>query len=57
MIGPKITWRSPIFSVSLGYDFGVIPTLWTSDNLKVSNSPKERIDRIHFDLAVWLAKY
>jgi hypothetical protein len=57
MVGPKITWRSKFFSVGIGYDFGVVPTRWKSDNLKISNSSKERIDKIHLNLAVNLAKY
>jgi hypothetical protein len=57
MVGPKITWRSKIFSVGIGYDFGVVPVRWKSDNLEISNSPKERIDRVYLSLAVNLARY
>ena len=57
IIGPKITWRSQIFSVSLGYDFGIVPTLWKSDNLEISNSPKEKIDRVHLSFAFNIARY
>jgi hypothetical protein len=57
MIGPKITWRNKICDVSIGYDIGCIPLCWTSNSVNILNSPKERIDRIHFDLAIYFAKY
>jgi len=57
MIGPKITWRNELFHVGIGYDFGVVPIRWRSDNLKLSNSPKERIDRFYLSLAFNIATY
>ncbi|MDR1878065.1 MAG: hypothetical protein LBQ64_00700 [Bacteroidales bacterium] len=57
MAGPKITWRNRMCDVSVGYDIGCIPLRWTSGRINLSNSPKERIDRVHLSLAVHLAKY
>ena len=58
MAGPKITWRyDNFFNISVGYDFGCIPTRWKSSNVNISNSPKERIDRIYFDIGIILLRY
>ena len=57
MVGPKITWRNEICHIGIGYDFGVVPTRWKSDDINILNSPKERIDRVHLSLAVNIARY
>jgi hypothetical protein len=56
MAGPKVTWRNKICDVSAGYDFGCIPARWTSNNVNITNSPKERIDKIHLGLVVYILR-
>ena len=57
MLGPKITWRNTICQIGIGYDFGIIPIHWKSTSVNITNSPKERIDKIHFDIAVKIVNY
>ena len=57
MAGPRITWRHDMFDIGIGYDFGCIPFRLKSNNVNLSNSPKERIDRIYFDLKFIFLKH
>ncbi|MDR1180650.1 MAG: hypothetical protein LBL13_01540, partial [Bacteroidales bacterium] len=56
MAGTKVTWRNQICDVSIGYDFGCVPARWKSNNVNITNSPKERIDKVHLDLAVYFLR-
>ena len=49
MIGPIIKFEQDRCIFSLGYDFGLIPMYWKSNNMAIVNNYKERFDRIHFD--------
>ena len=49
MIDPIIKFEQDQFIFSLGYDFGLIPMYWKSNNMAIVNNYKERFDRIHFD--------
>jgi hypothetical protein len=57
MIGAKFSWRSDYLTLGIGYDVGCIPTTWQSGSVEISNSPKERIDRVHFDITYDIRKF
>ncbi|MDR2409831.1 MAG: hypothetical protein LBE13_17215 [Bacteroidales bacterium] len=57
MPGAKIAWRNKFTTIGIGYDVGCIPMSWTSDVVTISNNTKERINRIHFDIAYDIRKF
>ena len=50
MIGPIIRFEQNQCVFSLGYEFGIVPTYWKSNDMLIINNYKERFDRIHFDI-------
>ncbi|MDR1793136.1 MAG: hypothetical protein LBR36_06845 [Bacteroidales bacterium] len=57
-IGPKITYHNKDIDISIGYDFGCIPLRWqSSENVNVTNSPKERTDKVYISLTTYFKKF
>mgnify|MGYP001259576689 CR=1 FL=1 len=52
MIGPMVKFEDDWYMISIGYDFGIIPMYWKSNNMVIANNYKERMDRIHIDYII-----
>ncbi len=49
MLGVAISYQHKNWEFSIGYDIGLVPTKWESQEMIIRNAPKERLHNLHID--------
>lgn len=57
MLGPVVSYNLDWCKFRVGYDFGIMPSVWKSSVVKIANSPKERLNMLYFQYIVNIAKF